>query len=222
MTAFAGLGGPCCPMLGSMLRVLAKAAVGLVLSGALLLLGASAWVQLRYREKIHSLEQAPQAPVALVFGAGLSGKEPSPVLAERLDGALALYRSGKVKKLLVSGDSSDRWHDETSAMRRYLEAKGVPSLAVVSDGAGYSTYDSCFRAQEIYAVRKAVLVTQAFHLPRALFIANSLGMDAHGVATGAGGFFQLEPREILSRALAVAMVAFRPLPQQLGTPQPIE
>jgi SanA protein len=135
-------------------------------------------------------------------------------LAERVDAALELYRAGRVQKLLLSGDNSVRWHDETQAMRRYAVDRGLPSDAVLKDFAGFSTYDSCFRAKAVFGVDRAILVTQGFHLPRALYIANSLGIESDGVAadSGAAGPLLYESREFLSRALALAMVLIRPKP----------
>jgi vancomycin permeability regulator SanA len=175
----------------------------------LLLLAASLYVSLRYRARIVASQSAPEAPVALVFGAGLAAvREPSPVLAERLDKAVALWRAGKVQRLLLSGDNSDRRHDETRAMLAYVRARGVPASAVEPDFAGLSTYDSCVRAHRVFGVRRALLVTQAFHLPRALYIANSIGLDAYGVAADEGrqGTRRYALRELLSRPLALAMV----------------
>jgi vancomycin permeability regulator SanA len=172
-------------------------------------LGCSLYVSLRYRGHILPSAHAPEAPVALVFGAGLAAvREPSPVLAERLDKAVQLYRAGKVRRLLVSGDNSDRRHDETRAMVAYVRARGVPEADVDADFAGLSTYDSCVRAHRVFEVQRALLVTQAFHLPRALFIANSIGMDAHGVAADEGRTRtrRYALRELLSRPLALAMV----------------
>lgn len=187
----------------------------LVGAAALVFLGASLFVQFRYAGRIVSQKAAPEAPVALVFGAGLAGQEPSPLLAQRLDAGIALYRSGKVQKVLVSGDNLERHHDETSAMRRYAAGAGVPEKDLLGDDAGVSTYDSCARAKTVYGVNRALLVTQRFHLPRALFIANSLGIDAWGVAADEGddapAFYML--RELFSRPLALAMVIARPEPK---------
>jgi len=174
-----------------------------------LLLAASLYVSLRYRGRIVPSARAPGAPVALVFGAGLAAvREPSPVLAERLDKAVALWRAGKVQRLLLSGDNSDRRHDETRAMVAYVRARGVPDSAIEPDFAGLSTYDSCVRAHHVFGVRRVLLVTQAFHLPRALYIANSVGLDAYGVAADEGrqGTRRYALRELLSRPLALAMV----------------
>jgi vancomycin permeability regulator SanA len=183
---------------------------------------ATSWfVQYRYAKRLVSASAAPSAPVALVFGAGLAaGQEPSPLLAQRLDTAIALYRSGKVSKVLVSGDNLDRHHDEPAAMRRYAIGGGVSEKDVLVDDAGVSTYASCARAKLAYGVDRALLITQHFHLPRALFIANSLGIDAWGVPADAGqeagGYYLL--RELFSRPLALAMVIARPEPQ--APPEP--
>jgi len=182
-------------------------------------LAASFFVEFRYSGRIHSVAEAPLAPVALVFGAGLApGRSVSVVLAQRLDAAAALLRDGKVEQLLLSGDNSDRYHDEPGAMLRYLTAKGVATSQIRSDPLGLSTYDTCYRAQALFGVKRVLLVTQDFHLPRALFIANALGMDAEGVAAddpkSLHGLYEL--RELVSRAWALLTVLARPEPQSLA------
>lgn len=175
----------------------------------LAVLGLSHFVQVRYEDRIVPRSAAPSAPVALVFGAGLApGGVPSAVLAQRLDTAVALWKEGRVQAVLVSGDNSDRFHDETRAMRRYLLERGLPEAAVQGDDSGLSTYDSCVRAFTVFEVRRALLVTQRFHLPRALFIANSVGMEAWGVAADEGrpSTRRYAVREMFSRVLALGMV----------------
>ena len=189
------------------------------------LLACSLYVERRYADRIRSSDRVPDEPVALVFGAGLAPNSiPSPLLRQRIDAAIGLYRSGKVKKLLVSGDNAERYHDETHAMKRNAMEQHLPESAIVGDFAGFSTYDSCFRAKAIFGVTRAVLVTQGFHLPRALYIANSLGIDAYGVAADEGrprpASYWL--RETLSRAHALLAVALRADPKQLGDRQPID
>jgi SanA protein len=181
--------------------------VRLALGLGALFLAASFWVEVRYLHRIRSRALAPSAPVALVFGAGLAGPGvPSPVLAGRLDAAVALYRDGRVGRLLLSGDSA-RYHDETGAMRRYALARGVPEAALVVDRAGLSTYDSVLRAQQVFGVQRVILVTQRFHLSRALYIANALGMDAWGVSAGGGTVpADYTLRELVSRPVALASV----------------
>jgi vancomycin permeability regulator SanA len=183
-----------------------------LLGSALVVLGVLAlshFVRVRYEHRIVPLSTAPEAPVVLVFGAGLApGGVPSAVLAQRLDMAIALWKAGKAHAVLVSGDNSDRFHDETRAMRRYMLDRGLPEQAVLGDDSGLSTYDSCVRAFTVFQVRKALLVTQTFHLPRALYIANSVGMDAWGVAADEGrpATHRYAVREMFSRVLALAMV----------------
>jgi vancomycin permeability regulator SanA len=197
---------------GKRARQVRRAVLTLLATGLAAVLGVlalSLYVQVRYEDRIVPRAQAPKKPVALVYGAGLApGAVPSPVLAQRLDAAIALYHEGKVGALLLSGDNSDRFHDETRAMLRYVLAHGVPASAVEEDHAGLSTYDSSVRARNVFGVREAVLVTQRFHLTRALYIANSVGIDAWGVAADEGrpSTRRYLLRETLSRVLALGMV----------------
>lgn len=189
------------------------------LGAAFLFLVASLFVGWRYRARIVPATHAPTSEVALVFGAGLApGQAPSPLLAERVDAAIALYRAGKVRRLLMSGDNSDRFHDETYAMRKYALKQGVPESDVLGDDWGLSTFDSVVRAQRVFGVQRVILVTQRFHLPRALFIANSFGLEAYGVAADEGrdpvSTYAL--REFLSRPLALVMVLLDPQPESPG------
>ncbi|MBM3271756.1 hypothetical protein FJY94_00495 [Candidatus Kaiserbacteria bacterium] len=132
-----------------------------------------------------SAVDVPTADVAIVLGASVVRGKPSPVLAERANAAIELYQSGKAYVILVTGDSMDRTHDEVSPVRAYLEAAGIPSRAIAVDRAGVDTYSSMFRAREVFCVPRAVIVTQDFHLPRAVFIARAVGIDASGfVAPG--------------------------------------
>lgn len=128
------------------------------------------------------VERVPDRPVAIVLGAGVFGNEPSPTLATRLDGAIELFRAGKVEHLLMTGDNSRPDYDEVTAMRDYAVARGVPGAAITRDYAGFDTYDSCIRARDVFGVRAAVVVTQDFHLARAVFTCRELGIDAVGLA----------------------------------------
>ena len=175
----------------------------------------------------HDPTDVPETPVALVLGAGLTkdGK-PTPFLAGRLDVAVDLYERGKVKVLLVSGDNSRTAYDEPSAMRTYLVGRGVPSRVVVADYAGLDTWDSCVRAQRIFGVTRLTVVTQKFHLPRAVALCRAAGLEAFGVGhdTWSGyrsgtayGWF----RESLASGKAMwdGLVA-KPDPQFLGPAEP--
>lgn len=133
-----------------------------------------------------SLADVPDTDVALVLGAGLHPDgTPSTYLARRLDAARALYDRGAVRVILVSGDNATVQHDEPTAMRDYLVANGVPADRIVLDHAGFDTHDSCVRAHEVFGVDDAVVVTQDYHLPRALFSCTAAGMDVTGVGVSA-------------------------------------
>jgi SanA protein len=128
-----------------------------------------------------SIDQSPNAPVAIVFGAGLTRDGlPSPVLQDRVRAAANLYFAGKVQKLLMSGDNRFQEYNEPQAMREFAFSLGVPMEDIVPDFAGRRTYDTCFRAKHIFGVENAVLVTQNFHLPRALFLCKQLGLKSSG------------------------------------------
>ena len=148
-----------------------------------------------------------KADCALVLGAGVrEDGSPTDVLRDRLDEALALYRAGRVRRLLVSGDHRRDSYDEPNAMRRYLEESGVPSSDIFMDHAGVDTYSSVWRAKHVFGAQRIVVVTQRFHLSRAVWCARALGMEAEGSAAdrhvySAGTWFQL--REIASRTKAV-------------------
>ncbi len=122
--------------------------------------------------------------VAIVFGASVySNGELSPTLEDRVETAITLYKAGKIDRILVSGDNRHPSYNEPKAMQDYLVSHAVAPQDVIVDYAGRSTYDTCLRAREIFGLDRAVLVTQQFHLSRALYLANELGLDAFGVAT---------------------------------------
>ena len=133
--------------------------------------------------KVYSLgENVPEREVALVLGARVySNGRLSRVLQDRVDAAIELYKAGKVKKLLMSGDNREAHYNEVTAMRNYAISKGVASDDVVRDFAGFRTYDSVYRAKMLWDLDELIIVTQQFHLPRSLYIAEKLGVDAVGV-----------------------------------------
>ncbi|PJI93305.1 SanA/YdcF family protein [Luteimicrobium subarcticum] len=145
--------------------------------------GTYAVVQLSERSRVVSVADAPHAEVALVLGAGLTAEgTPTLYLERRLEAARQLWERGAVDVVLVSGDNSRTSHDEPTAMRDWLVDHGVPSRVVVRDYAGFDTQDSCMRAREVFGVTSAVVVTQDYHLPRALYACDHAGLDVHGVA----------------------------------------
>ena len=132
--------------------------------------------------RTYTSASVPVRDVAVVFGAEvLPNRTPSDFLKARLDIAYELWQTGKVKVILVTGDNGDVHYNEPDVMRNYLLAKGVPGAKVVADYAGFDTYDSCVRAVRIFGVTSATLVTQGYHLPRALATCRTVGLDAVGV-----------------------------------------
>jgi len=120
--------------------------------------------------------------VAIVFGSGVwRGNRPSPILYDRIATSVELYRSGKVKKLLMSGDNRFLNYNEPAVMRDAALSMGVPDSDIVLDYAGRRTFDTCYRAKEIFGVENAVLVTQRFHLDRAMYLCSSVGINSVGV-----------------------------------------
>jgi len=128
------------------------------------------------------VEQVLPVYTGIVFGCQARGGEVSPCLKERLDAALALYRAGRVQRLLLTGDHGRVHYDEVNTMMDHLMARGVPREHLFLDHAGFDTHDSMVRARRIFGVDSAVLVSQAFHLPRALYLADGAGIVAQGLA----------------------------------------
>lgn len=177
--------------------------------------------------RVYTVSAAPTEKVAIVFGAGLTHSGyPTAILRDRVETAAQLYFSGKVQKLLMSGDNSSLDYNEPGAMHDYAISLGVPESAIVLDYAGRRTYDSCYRAKAIFGVDSAILVTQAFHLPRALFLCNAFGIQAVGVEANniiysklSLAFWNFREQFATVGALWDVYVA-RPLPI-LGNPEPI-
>jgi len=131
---------------------------------------------------VYNLENIPSKAVVLVPGAGLNAVGgPSAPLKDRLDAAIQLYRDGKVEKLLLSGDNSSIHYNEPGAMQTYAIEAGIPEEDLVLDYAGQRTYDSCYRARHIFGLDELIVVTQAYHLPRAIFLCENLGLDVAGI-----------------------------------------
>ena len=203
-----------------LLLILAAAAAGAVLIARIL-------IELFASPMIFTAATSKDARVAIVFGAGLTRDgSPTPVLRDRVETAAALYFDGKVQKLLMSGDNRFTYYNEPGAMRAYALNLGVPDDAIVLDYAGRRTYDTCYRAKAIFGVQDAILVTQRFHLARALFTCVNLGIRASGVSADRRTYLPVthlswQLREIPASTVAIWDVfVSHPLPI-LGTPEPI-
>lgn len=197
---------------------------GGVLAPSVFVGATNAWVLVAgNRLARESVADLRHAPVAIVLGASVkSDGSPSDALADRLEQALELKRAGKVDKILLSGDHARDDYDEPNAMRRWLAERGLPPEDLFCDHAGFSTYDTMARAKRVFGVERAIVVTQRFHLPRALYTAAALGLDVSGAACDRrtyvkGAWFAL--REVGSRTKAFLQAGwFEPDPRALGAP----
>lgn len=173
------------------------------------------------QDQFRSLEDVAGlgAEAAIVFGAGLNPDgTPSPILAERLDTGIALYHAGACQVLLMSGDGSqDLYHNESRAMSLYAQAQGVPAQAIWEDPQGLSTRLSLERAQSDYRLSQVLLVSQRFHLTRALYLAQAQGMDAYGIASDQQDWSSQWRREIPARLKDFTRVQITRLPDALAS-----
>lgn len=179
------------------------------------------------KPRTFSVKEVPARRVAIVFGAGLwRDGTPTPVLRDRVQTAAELYFDGKVEKLLMSGDNRFVDYNEPEAMRQFALSLGVPDEVIVLDYAGRRTYDTCYRARDIFHLDSVILVTQEFHLPRALFLCNMLGVDGVGVPADIRYYRKISRliwnfREMLATLDSINDIFYKkPLPV-LGNPEPI-
>jgi SanA protein len=208
-------------------KIIAQWLVIILIIGVLILGLSRTITGLQAISRLYDVQNAPQKPVAIVFGAGLTRDgRPTSVLRDRVETAAELYFTGKVKKILMSGDNRFSDYNEPGAMRAYALSLGVPDQAIVLDYAGRRSYDTCYRAKAIFGVQQALLVTQNFHLPRALYLCNALGIQADGVSADLHPYrrsvqFIWNLRELPASLTAILDVHIRhPIPV-LGKPEPI-
>jgi SanA protein len=208
--------------------------ITLLLLGAIsaaIIVAFTVWLHATYANRIYaSIDDLPrinQPRIAIVFGAGLTRSgEPTPALYDRVATAADLYQRGLVSKLLLSGDNRFVNYNEPEAMRRTAVKLGVPDEDLVLDYAGRRTYDSCYRAREIFGVKHAILVTQAFHLDRALYLCDAFGIDSLGVIADRRSYTRSSQTWWSIREAAATVAAWldvnvtRPTPV-LGSPRPI-
>lgn len=160
----------------------------------------------------------------LVLGAGIWGDKPSPMLEDRLLEAISLYEKKVASKIIMSGDHGRKDYDEVNIMKDFAIEKGVPSEDIFMDHAGFSSYDSVYRAKEIFGAKKVIIVTQKYHLYRALYIANQFGIEAYGIPSNPrlyAGQTKRELREILARNKDFFKCVLKPNPTYLGEAIPI-
>jgi SanA protein len=183
--------------------------------------------ELSLRGKLFSVSAVPADRIAIVFGAGLERDgSPSPVLRDRVTTAVQLFQAGKVEKILMSGDNRFVYYNEPASMKEFAISLGVPESVIVLDYAGRRTYDTCFRARNIFGLSQAIVVTQRYHIPRAVFTCQGLGIKVNAVSadlryyhTNSQRYWKL--REIPATMVALWQVWFsKPLPV-MGDPEPI-
>ncbi len=214
---------------GKRRRLLLRALFLLAAAAALPFL-ISGYVRLSTKSRILPPEEAAGMgyDCILVLGAGVWGEGenayPSHMLEDRLLTAIPLYGNGAGKKLLMSGDHGANDYDEVNVMRAFALQKGVPSADIFMDHAGFSTYESLYRARDVFRAENVIIVTQGYHLYRALYVAKALGLDAVGVAADLRpyrGQQYYDLREVLARCKDAAKCIVKPLPTYLGEPIPI-
>jgi vancomycin permeability regulator SanA len=196
-----------------------RRAVQGVMVACVLALTPMTWIQVTESGRVRTAADVPATDVAVVFGAGLWDGEPSPYLARRLDAAAGLYAARKVKVVLVTGDNSRKEYDEPDAMRAYLVQHGVPAKKVVTDYAGFDTWDSCVRVKKIFGVDRAVLISQGFHIRRALALCEAAGVTSYGIGVDDKHdvtWFASGAREVLAAGKATVDLVFAPDPTYLG------
>lgn len=188
------------------------------------LLGINIYVRQNVKNRILGVDEAQNlenVDCIIVLGASVvNGDTPSPMLKDRLDKAIELYYAGCAPKLIMSGDHGSMYYNEVNVMKKYAMEHGVPSEDIFMDHAGFSTYESMYRAGEIFGAKKVLVVTQQYHLYRSLYNAKRLGLDAYGVAADNihyNGQSVRDIREYLAVAKDFVKVIFKPEPTLLGS-----
>lgn len=199
----------------------------LFLTVVLMVTGLNLYMILYTKQYTVTPEQAAElqdVDCIMVLGCGVRDDSPTPLLADRLQRGVEVYKAGASPKILMSGDHGQTDYDEVNVMKQYALDEGISEADIFMDHAGFSTYESMYRAKEIFGVDKMIIVTQKYHLSRAVFIANKLGIEAYGVASDYrtfGGQFGRDCREVLARVKDIFTVIIKPKPTFLGEAIPI-
>ena len=209
------------------LRIVLWILVAIIVLGVLSVCGINFYMigyANNYTVSPDNLESLENIDCIMVLGCGVSNHAPSPLLADRLRRGIEVYHKGAAPKLLMSGDHGQTNYDEVNIMKQYAMSFGVPESDIFMDHAGFSTYESMYRAKEIFGINRMIIVTQGYHLSRAVYIANRLGITAYGIAsdyqTFAGQFYR-DCREVLARVKDLFTAIIQPQPTYLGPYIPI-
>lgn len=193
----------------------------LIFSLLILIIGCNWHIHSSGKPFIFSTSTVPEAQVILVLGAKVNSDTPALPLKDRLDTALELYTDNKAPLFLLSGDHGQKEYDEVNTMKQYLLDHGIPKEKIFLDHAGFDTYDSLYRAKNIFQVTSTIVVTQGYHLPRSLYIGNKLGITTYGVNAERTWFPLFSLREVAARMKAIFNVVFHSKPRFLGEVIPI-
>ena len=194
---------------------------------AVIVININLYVKISINKKIlkeEDYKKLSDIDCIIVLGAGIWNNKPSPMLEDRLLEGINLYKNNVSNKIIMSGDHGRAEYDEVNIMKNYAIEKGIPSENIFMDHAGFSTYESIYRAKDIFEAKKVVIVTQEYHLYRALYIANQLGLEAYGVGADPRqyvGATYRELREILARNKDFIKCIFKPEPTYLGDTIPV-
>ena len=212
-------------------RAAKKAVTYLLVAGVsacAVLLAVNGYIIWKVKDRIISPREAVElenVDCIMVLGCGVrQDGSPSGMLKDRLEEGIGLYKGGASDRLLMSGDHGRKDYDEVNLMKQYAVEAGIPSENIFMDHAGFSTYESMYRARDIFQVKKIVIVTQNYHMYRALFVARSMGMEAYGVASDPrsyGGQLLRDVRELLARPKDLIYTVVKPKPTYLGEAIPV-
>ena len=209
------------------MKKLLKYGIIIIIIIAIIVLGINLYVRISTNKQIikeNDYTELSDVDCIIILGAGIWEDKPSPMLEDRLLEGIKLYQNSVSDKIIMSGDYGRREYDEVNIMKNYAIEKGIPSENIFMDHAGFSTYESIYRAKDIFEAKKVVIVTQEYHLYRALYIANQLGLEAYGVGADPRqyvGATYRELREILARDKDFIKCIFKPKPTYLGDTIPV-
>lgn len=195
--------------------------------GVIVVFCINSYINVSTKKRIISPEQAAnldKVDCILILGAGVWGDRPTHMLEDRLTFGIDLYKRGASNRLLMSGDHGQKNYDEVNVMKDYAMKEGIPSSDIFMDHAGFSTYESLYRARDVFDAKKILIVTQEYHLYRALYVADKLGLEAYGVASNPReyvGQANRDVREVFARVKDFLYVFVKPKPTYLGDSIPV-
>ena len=216
------------PRKKSLVKRIVKVCMAVIVTGALVFTCLNLYVTTSTNDSVVTVNSVPsdaKADCILILGASVrANRKPSPMLLKRLERGLELYRKKAASKILVSGDNATVAYNEVKVMREWLQAKGVPPQDIFEDHAGFSTYESMYRARDVFKVKRMIVVTQRYHLARAIYTGDALGLKVWGVAANGNNYsgqLKRDMREWVARVKDLGKSIYKPEPRFLGPALPI-